>query len=125
MYYLKPPKTVESHLSQVTFLWISVIHRMCFNGNVYQKYQGEGVPIVAQWKQISLASMRTQVQSLASLSELRIQCCHELWCSLDPTLLWLWCRSVATAPIRPLAWELPYAVGVTKKKVPGGKSIKK
>jgi len=23
----------------------------------------------------------------------------------DPVLLWLWCRSVATAPIRPLAWE--------------------
>ena len=27
----------------------------------------------------------------------------------DPTLLWLWCRPVATAPIRPLAWEPPYA----------------
>ena len=24
-------------------------------------------------------------------------------------LLWLWCRPVATAPIRPLAWEPPYA----------------
>ena len=28
----------------------------------------------------------------------------------DPTLLWLWCRLVVTAPIRPLAWELPYAM---------------
>ena len=28
---------------------------------------------------------------------------------LDPLLLWLWCRPVATAPIRPLAWEPPYA----------------
>ena len=27
----------------------------------------------------------------------------------DPVLLWLWCRLVATAPIRPLAWEPPYA----------------
>ena len=27
-----------------------------------------------------------------------------------PTLLWLWLRPVATAPIRPLAWEPPYAV---------------
>ena len=27
----------------------------------------------------------------------------------DPLLLWLWCRPVATAPIRPLAWEPPYA----------------
>ena len=30
---------------------------------------------------------------------------------LDPTLLWLWRRPVPTAPIRPLAWEPPYAVG--------------
>ena len=29
----------------------------------------------------------------------------------DPTLLWLWRRPVATAPIRPLAWEPPYAAG--------------
>ena len=29
----------------------------------------------------------------------------------DPELLWLWRRLVATALIRPLAWELPYAVG--------------
>ena len=31
-------------------------------------------------------------------------------CSLDPALLWLWCRPAATAPIRPLAWEPPYAM---------------
>ena len=30
----------------------------------------------------------------------------------DLVLLWLWCRPVATAPIRPLAWEPPYASGV-------------
>ena len=40
--------------------------------------------------------------------------------SLDPTLLWLWHRPVATAPIRLLAWEPPYAEGaaqeITKKK---------
>ena len=29
----------------------------------------------------------------------------------DPELLWLWCRPEATAPIRPLAWEAPYAAG--------------
>ena len=29
----------------------------------------------------------------------------------DPVLLWLWCRLVATAPIRPLAWEPPCAAG--------------
>ena len=27
-------------------------------------------------------------------------------------LLWLWCRPAAVAPIRTLAWELPYASGV-------------
>ena len=27
----------------------------------------------------------------------------------DPTLLCLWHRPVATAPIQPLAWEPPYA----------------
>ena len=29
----------------------------------------------------------------------------------DSTLLWLWRRPAAAAPIRPLAWELPYAAG--------------
>ena len=37
-------------------------------------------------------------------------------CSLDPALLWLRCRPVATAPVRPLAWEPPYAVGAALKK---------
>ena len=27
----------------------------------------------------------------------------------DLTLLWLWCRLVAVAPIQPLAWEPPFA----------------
>ena len=34
----------------------------------------------------------------------------------DPTLLWLWCRPVATAPIRPLAMEHPYATGAALEK---------
>ena len=34
----------------------------------------------------------------------------------DPALLWLWCRPVATAPIRPLAWEPPYATGTALEK---------
>ena len=36
--------------------------------------------------------------------------------SSDPALLWLWCRLAFVAPIRPLAWELPYAVGIALKK---------
>ena len=35
---------------------------------------------MAQWKQIWLGTMKLQVWSLASLSGLRIQHCHELWC---------------------------------------------
>ena len=34
-------------------------------------------------------------------------------CGLDPALLWLW--PAATALIGPLAWELPYALGVALK----------
>ena len=35
--------------------------------------------------------------------------------SSDPALLWLWYRLAAVAPIWPLAWEPPYAVGVALK----------
>ena len=38
----------------------------------------------------------------------------------DPTLLWLWLWPAVVASFKPLAWELPYAVGAalenTKKK---------
>ena len=37
-------------------------------------------------------------------------------CSSDPALLWLWHRLEATAPIRPLGWEPPYAVGAALEK---------
>ena len=36
-------------------------------------------------------------------------------CSSDPPLLRLWCRPEAEALIQPLAWEIPYAVGVALK----------
>ena len=63
--------------------------------------------------------MRTRVLSLASLSGLKLQWhCRGVGhrCSSDPGLLWLWRRLVATAPIRPLAWEPPYAVGAALKR---------
>ena len=34
----------------------------------------------------------------------------------DPKLLWLWHRPVATATIRPLAWEPPHAVSAALEK---------
>ena len=76
----------------ITFTFVMHFSRyfllqVCFRNQV------QGVPIVAQWKWIWLASMRTQVRSLASLSGLRIQCCRELGIGhrrgSDPALLWL------------------------------------
>ena len=45
--------------------------------NLRIKYR---VSIVVQLKQIRVGTMRLWVRSLASLSGLRIQRCHELWC---------------------------------------------
>ena len=59
--------------------------------------------------------MRMQVQSLASLSGLMtgvvMSCGVGHRQSSDVALLWLWRRLMATAQIRPLAWELPNAMG--------------
>ena len=35
---------------------------------------------------------------------------------LDLAWLWLGCRMAAAAPIRPLAWEPPYAAGIALEK---------
>ena len=43
---------------------------------------------------------------------------------LDPALLWLWRRPVATAPIRPLAWESPYAAGAAQEMAKRQKNLK-
>ena len=45
-----------------------------------------GVPIVVQQKWIRLGTTRLWVWSRASLSGLRIQCCHELWCQWQTCL---------------------------------------
>ena len=49
---------------------------------------------MAQRKQIRLVSMRTQVQSLASLSGWRILRCRELWCGSQTRL-----RSLVTVAV--------------------------
>ena len=45
----------------------------------------------------------------------------------DLVLLWLWRRPAATAPIRPLAWEPPYATGAApqRQKAKTNKQTKK
>ena len=40
-------------------------------------------------------------------------------------MLWLWCRPAATALIRPLAWEPPYAAGAAVEKTKKKKKKKK
>ena len=37
-------------------------------------------------------------------------------CGSDLALLWLWCRPMAIALMRPLAWEPPYVAGAALKK---------
>ena len=78
-----------------------------------------GVPVMAQQKRIRLGTMRLQVQSLASLSELRIWHCLELWrrsqMRLGLVLLRLWYRLATTTLSRPLAWEPPCAMGAALK----------
>ena len=63
--------------------------------------------------------MRVGVQFLASLSELRIQHCQELWCGsqtqMGSCVAWLWRGPAAVAPIRPLAWEFPCAAAAALK----------
>ena len=70
--------------------------------------------------------MAQQVKNLVSIHEeggsisgLRIRGCSELHCRCkhgwDLALLWLWCRPAAAAPIRRLARELPYTLGVALK----------
>ena len=71
---------------------------------------------VTNWQ----VSMRMRVQFLASLSGLRIWCCHDLWRRLQTWFRFfiavLWRRPAAAAPIHPLAWKLPYAMGVALKR---------
>ena len=75
---------------------------------------------MVQQKRIQLGTMRLQVQSLASLSGLRIlvavSCGVGRRRGSDLGLLWLCCRLAATAPIQPLAWEPSHAMGAGFKK---------
>ena len=77
--------------------------------NILLNISRSRVPIVAQQLTNPTRNMRLQVRSLALLSGLRIQHCHEL-CY----------RPADVAPIRPLAWEPSHATGKALKILPWG-----
>ena len=64
--------------------------------------------------------MRLRVRSLPLLSGLTIRRCRELWCRLQTQLgsrvAVSGYRLAAVAPIPPLAWKPPYAMGVALEK---------
>ena len=59
------------------------------------------IPVLAQWLRIPSIAVSCGVGRR-----------HDS----DPMLLWLLCRPAATAPIGPLYWEPPYAVGEALKR---------
>ena len=79
---------------------------MLFSPTFSSKTFLAGVPIMAQWLKNPTRNHEV-AGSIPGLAQ---------WVK-DPELLWLWCRLVAIAPIRPQAWEPPYAAGVAQEKV--------
>ena len=71
------------------------------------------IPALAQW-----------VNDPALRSGVAVSCGVGRRLGWDPALLWLRCRPAAIAPIRPLAWELTYAVGAVLEKAKRQKTNK-
>ena len=55
------------------------------------------------------------IPGLAQWVKNLVSCGVSRRCGSALALLWLWGRPAAVAPIRPLAWEPPYAMGVALK----------
>ena len=72
---------------------------------VLYNQEKEGVPVMAQW--LTNPTRNHEVSGLIPGLTQRVK---------DLMLLWLWCRPAAVAPIQPLAWEPPYAVGAALKR---------
>ena len=71
--------------------------------------------------EMNLTSIHEDLGSIPGLapvgwgSGIAMHCGGGRRCGSDPTLPWLWCRPAAVAPIWPLAWEPPYAMGAALK----------
>ena len=99
-----PLQFVEQEITSRAPIW------MRFR-TLWQNKWRRGVPCRHSGLRTWLVSMRMQVCSLVSLS---VSCGVGRRYGLDP--VWLWCRLAAAAPIRSLAWELPYVAGAALKR---------
>ena len=91
---------------------------------MFTKKRMLGVPVVAQWL-MNLTRNREVASSIPGLgSGVAVSCGVGRRLDSVLALLWLWHRPVARAPIGPLAWEPPYALGVAVKSTKNKNKIK-
>ena len=85
------------------------------------KNQAMGVPFMTQ-QLTNPARIHEDAGTIPGLTQwvkdpcVAVSCGVSCRCGSDSTLLWLWHVPVTIAPIPPLAWDPPYAMGTSLKK---------